>query len=92
MSKRKNHKVKRKPDRKLKDYEIDVDVIDLDSYVAFYTQDYSPLTIEDEDGFEQLLTFKPENDEDNSIDVEELYFDFMPSSDWTDDDDGGVHD
>ena len=54
--KRKNQK------RKLKDYELDVDVIDLDSYVAFHTQNYNYCDVDEEEleNESNFISFTPE--------------------------------
>lgn len=79
MSKRKKP-VKRKPSRKLKEYEIDVDVIDLDSYVAFHTQTYD-ISFEDSEGY---ITFIPMEEETLDFSRE---FVFSPEFTFGDDND-----
>jgi hypothetical protein len=49
VSKNKKPRKPKKVKRPLKDYEIDHDVIDLDTYVAFHTRNYS---VDTEDTFE----------------------------------------
>lgn len=55
----------RKKQRPLKEYEIDVDVIDLDAYVAYHTRDHFPLIFEYEDedvGIENsIILFYPDD-------------------------------
>lgn len=63
---------KSKPQRKLKEFEVDVNVIDLDSYVAYHTKEYQPMDLNEKD----FIVFTPEKDFLNNISISANFLEY----------------